>query len=108
MSRLHGVDVSRYQPDWTPDPSDAFCFVKATEGRTVLNPLYRNQVNLARGAGMVVGHYHYMHRGNAEGQAAYFVKNTDLHRRGQATGTRASLPVVLQPLGLDEHQCQGP
>jgi hypothetical protein len=79
MSRLHGVDVSRYQPDWTPDPlRDSFVFVKATEGRTVLNPIYAKQINLTRIAGMVVGHYHYMHRGNAKEQAAYFVKNVDL------------------------------
>lgn len=73
MVRLHGTDVSSWQPEWTPPNEDAFVFVKASESTTYTNPLHDKHVALARKAGLVVGHYHYMAPGNATAQAAYFV-----------------------------------
>jgi Glycosyl hydrolases family 25 len=75
---LHGNDVSRYQgADWKPASSDAFVFIKITEGRTVTSPTDAEQLKTARAADLVVGHYHYLHKGNAKEQAAYFVSKLD-------------------------------
>lgn len=74
VTRLHGVDVSGYQPDYAPVSTDAFLFVKATEGRTYTSPYAAAQAARARAAGQVVGFYHYMWPLNAAEQAAYFVQ----------------------------------
>lgn len=76
--RLTGVDVSSYQAGWAPDPADSFVFVKSTEGSSYVNPERARQLDAARRADMLVGHYHFMLPGNAEGQAAWFVANTDV------------------------------
>lgn len=70
---LHGNDVSGYQgKEWKPASGDDFAFVKATEGRTVDNDDGAAQIKTARGAGLVVGHYHFLWPGNAKEQAGYF------------------------------------
>lgn len=69
---VFGPDVSSYQPNWRPSQRDAFCIVKATEGTTYRNPSHADQVKRARDAGLVCGHYHYLHAGNPEKQAAFF------------------------------------
>jgi Glycosyl hydrolases family 25 len=74
---LHGNDVSRYQPNWKPASGDAFAFIKITEGRTVVSTTRAEQLKTARAADLVVGHYHYLHKGNAREQAAYFVSKLD-------------------------------
>lgn len=72
---LHGVDVSAYQPDYDTDGSD-FVFVKATEGRTYVNPRLKSQVKRARDAECVVGFYHFLWPGNTKEQAEYFLDKT--------------------------------
>ncbi|WP_069170359.1 glycoside hydrolase family 25 protein [Streptomyces griseus] len=72
---LHGVDVSSHQTDFDTDGVD-FVFIKATEGRSYVNPRLDGQIARARKAGCVVGFYHFLWPGNAEQQAAYFVEGT--------------------------------
>lgn len=59
-----GIDVSRHQKviDWDKVGADnniTFVYVKATEGATLVDSCYRNNVNGARRKGIKVGAYHY-------------------------------------------------
>lgn len=69
---LHGVDVSSHQTSFDTDGLD-FVFIKATEGRSYINPRLTGQVQRARAAECVVGFYHFLWPGNVKEQAAYFV-----------------------------------
>ncbi|WP_457518856.1 glycoside hydrolase family 25 protein [Streptomyces sp. TE33382] len=69
---LHGVDISAYQPSFDTDGLD-FVFIKATEGRSYVNPALSAQVKRARDAECVVGFYHFLWPGNVADQAAYFL-----------------------------------
>jgi hypothetical protein len=71
---INGVDISSYQSGWTPT-NEEFVFVKASEGSSYVNPYHDAQVTRARAAKLVVGHYHWLHHGNAKTQAQYFVKH---------------------------------
>ncbi|BCK68435.1 hydrolase [Streptomyces libani subsp. rufus] len=70
---LHGVDVSSYNTSYSTAGLD-FVFVKATEGRSYINPHQSAQASKARKAGCVVGFYHFLWPGNIAAQAEYFVK----------------------------------
>lgn len=70
---LHGVDVSSHQSDYSAEGLD-FVFVKATEGRSYINPRQKAQAAEARKAGCVVGFYHFLWPGNIAAQARYFVE----------------------------------
>lgn len=74
---LHGNDVSSYQPLWKPAATDGFAFVKATQGTVYVNPFRKTQVSNARKLGIVVGHYHYLNKGNPLEQARHFVKQAN-------------------------------
>ncbi|MFD3658446.1 glycoside hydrolase family 25 protein [Streptomyces sp. NPDC058620] len=69
---LIGVDVSAYQTSFDTDGLD-FVFIKATEGRSYVNPRLAGQTERAREAGCVVGFYHFLWPGDATDQAKYFV-----------------------------------
>jgi GH25 family lysozyme M1 (1,4-beta-N-acetylmuramidase) len=69
---LRGIDVSSHQSTFDPDGL-AFVFVKATEGRSYINPRQSSQASRARKAGCVVGFYHFLWPGNLTAQAEYFV-----------------------------------
>lgn len=69
---LHGVDVSSYQSSFDTDGLD-FVFIKATEGRSYVNPNLSAQVKRARDADCVVGFYHFLWPGNITAQAEYFL-----------------------------------
>ncbi|MFD9502723.1 GH25 family lysozyme [Streptomyces sp. NPDC060035] len=69
---LHGVDVSSHQTSFDTEGLD-FVFIKATEGRSYINPRLADQVERARGAACVVGFYHFLWPGKVKEQAAYFV-----------------------------------
>lgn len=62
-TRIKGVDVSRYQPgtDWEAVKAGGndFCFIKATEGVGVINPLFKHDWEASRAAGMIRGAYHF-------------------------------------------------
>jgi peptidoglycan hydrolase-like protein with peptidoglycan-binding domain len=75
---LFGVDVSSYQPSDFDVSGLAFAFVKATESGSYVNPKYAAQLETARNAGLVVGHYHFAHPGNVDAQAHHFISACDL------------------------------
>jgi Glycosyl hydrolases family 25 len=72
------VDVSTYQPGWTPAQNDKFVFVKSTEGSTWTSGQAAAQLKAARDKRLQVGHYHFMRPGNAVRQARWFVAKTDI------------------------------
>ncbi|MBL1086683.1 muramidase [Streptomyces actinomycinicus] len=95
---LHGIDVSAYQSSSYATNGLSFVFVKATEGRSYVNPRLAAQTKRGRDAGLVVGFYHFLWPGNLTAQAEYFVQHAP-ERRGDilavdwettGDGTRAS------------------
>ncbi|MFJ4536303.1 glycoside hydrolase family 25 protein [Streptomyces tibetensis] len=70
---LRGIDVSAYQSSSYSTDGLSFVFVKATEGRSYVNPKLAAQTKRARDAGLVVGFYHFLWPGNLTAQAEYFV-----------------------------------
>lgn len=70
---LHGIDVSAYQSASYDTDGLSFVFVKATEGRSYVNPKLADQTERGREAGLVVGFYHFLWPGNLTAQAEYFV-----------------------------------
>ncbi|MGI5136803.1 MULTISPECIES: glycoside hydrolase family 25 protein [unclassified Streptomyces] len=73
---LRGVDVSAYQSSSYDTSGLSFVFIKATEGRSYVNPKLTAQTKTARDAGCVVGFYHFLWPGNLTAQAEYFVGKT--------------------------------
>ncbi|MEC4016300.1 GH25 family lysozyme [Streptomyces sp. H27-D2] len=73
---LHGVDVSSHQANYSADGLD-FVLIKATEGRSYINPRRSSQEARAREAECVVGFYHFLWPGNIAAQAAYFVEHSE-------------------------------
>ncbi|MFM9366643.1 glycoside hydrolase family 25 protein [Streptomyces sp. Da 82-17] len=69
---IRGIDVSSYQSDFSTEGVD-FVIIKATEGRSYVNPRMNAQADKARDAGCVVGFYHFLWPGNIKAQAEYFV-----------------------------------
>ncbi|WP_447040118.1 glycoside hydrolase family 25 protein [Streptomyces sp. DSM 118878] len=70
---LRGIDVSSHQSSFDTDGL-SFVIIKATEGRSYVNPRMTSQVKRAREAGCVVGFYHFLWPGNITAQAEYFVR----------------------------------
>ncbi|WP_121749287.1 glycoside hydrolase family 25 protein [Streptomyces sp. E2N166] len=70
---LRGIDVSAYQSSTYGTDGLSFVFVKATEGRSYVNPRLAAQTKRARDAGLVVGFYHFLWPGDLAAQAEYFV-----------------------------------
>ncbi|WP_434758349.1 glycoside hydrolase family 25 protein [Paenibacillus amylolyticus] len=79
-----GIDVSRYQGniDWAKVKASGmtFVFIKATEGRTYIDPNFQKNVTGALAAGMMVGTYHFF-RGTsveiAKAEAAHYANTLD-------------------------------
>lgn len=63
MSNEQGIDVGTSQPniDWNAVRGSGreFVYIKATEGTGYVSPILDQQINGARGAGMVAGLYHF-------------------------------------------------
>ena len=70
---IRGIDVSAYQSSSYDTDGISFVFIKATEGRSYINPKLAAQTKRARDAGLVVGFYHFLWPGNLSAQADYFV-----------------------------------
>ncbi|EGX58993.1 hydrolase [Streptomyces zinciresistens K42] len=70
---LRGIDVSAYQSSSYSTEGLSFVFIKATEGRSYVNPKLAAQTKRAREAGLVVGFYHFLWPGNLSAQADHFV-----------------------------------
>ncbi|MGK5640161.1 peptidoglycan-binding protein [Streptomyces sp. URMC 126] len=77
MSMIRGIDISSYQSSAYSTFDLDFVLIKATEGRSYVNPRMRDQAARARRAGLVVGFYHFLRPGNLDEQAAYFVERCD-------------------------------
>ncbi|MES4892805.1 glycoside hydrolase family 25 protein [Streptomyces sp. NPDC096012] len=72
---LHGIDVSAYQSSSYGTDGLSFVFIKATEGRSYVNPRLAAQTKHGRDAGLVVGFYHFLWPGHIDEQAEYFVSH---------------------------------
>lgn len=70
MAELFGIDVAGYQStSKTMYAQYGFVIVKATEGRTYVNPKWRAQIQAASGNGQLLGLYHYCRPENNSPQA---------------------------------------
>jgi lysozyme len=88
--KLHGIDVSRYQDviDWkylesfTGNDNDvkiSFAFIKATEGRSIQDPLFKTNWENIGQTGIIRGAYHYfIPTRSALEQAQNFIANVEL------------------------------
>lgn len=95
---LHGIDVSRHQRDidWDAvskmrhrDVSLQFAFIKASEGRTVVDEYFKENWKEAKEAGLLRGAYHfYRPHLTADEQAALFFRQVPKLEKGD-------LPPVL-------------
>jgi GH25 family lysozyme M1 (1,4-beta-N-acetylmuramidase) len=72
---LHGIDVSAYQSSSYGTDGLSFVFIKATEGRSYVNPRLAAQTKHGRDAGLVVGFYHFLWPGHISEQAEHFVSH---------------------------------
>ncbi|MFI0167020.1 glycoside hydrolase family 25 protein [Streptomyces sp. NPDC017095] len=72
---LHGIDVSAFQPSSYDTDGLSFVFIKATEGRSYVNPRLAAQTKTARDAGLVVGFYHFLWPGHLGDQADHFLRH---------------------------------
>lgn len=73
---LRGIDVSAYQSSAYGTDGLSFVFIKATEGRSYVNPKLTAQTKHGRDAGLVVGFYHFLWPGDLTAQAEYFLNKT--------------------------------
>ncbi|MGL6211987.1 MAG: glycoside hydrolase family 25 protein [Paracoccaceae bacterium] len=77
---VHGIDISRWQPqvDWPTARANGvnFAFIKATEGGDILDPAYKENWAGAARAGVPRGAYHFYYwcRPAAE-QARWFIQH---------------------------------
>lgn len=71
---MNGIDISSWQAgiDLAKVPAD-FVIVKATQGVTYVNPKCDSQYQSAKGAGRLLGVYHYVDGSDPVAQANYFV-----------------------------------
>jgi lysozyme len=93
--QVHGIDVSHYQGtvDWSQvaGAGMAFAFVKATQGAAYVDPLFAQNWDGARAAGLLCGAYHFFQPGDdPAAQAAHF-----LSVLGIPPGITGGLPPVL-------------
>ena len=75
-----GIDVSKFQGtiDWRKVKASGkvkFAYIKATEGTSIQDPMYKRNIDSARAAGILVGSYHlYSKKTTAYQQFANFKK----------------------------------
>jgi lysozyme len=80
MTQLEGVDVSHHEGpiDWhrVRDAGISFAFIKATEGRTFVDPRAMKNLAGCREAGIVPSMYHFYHHDiDPAAQAAHFLQH---------------------------------
>lgn len=85
---IHGIDVSRYQQRISWDAVKemdvnglriGFAFIKATEGRDMVDPFFKRNWKKSKEAGMVRGAYHFfIHNRDGRQQAERFIKTVKL------------------------------
>jgi len=62
---IYGQDWASYQPAQPDTTGLSFAIIKVTEGLGYTSPVWQQQRDHARSAGLVVGYYHYPHMGNS-------------------------------------------
>jgi hypothetical protein len=62
---IYGQDWASYQPAQPDTTSLSFAIIKVTEGLGYTSPVWQQQRDHARSAGLVVGYYHYPHMANS-------------------------------------------
>jgi len=98
----HGIDVSKHQGkiDWEQVASDSniqFVYIKATEGRTLVDKRYRYNISEARKAGLKVGSYHFFTtRRSAQEQFENFCRHV-----------RHSEQDLIPMVDVEESGCRG-
>lgn len=72
---LNGIDIASYQKTLVPSQMTTtdFIIIKATQGKSYLNPTFATQYNQAKAAGKLLGIYHYIDGSGADAEANYFV-----------------------------------
>ncbi len=78
--RLQGFDISHYQTniDWNKVTKDqmAFVFIKATAGKTFVDPSFKKHWSSAKQAGIMRGAYHFYYtKDDPTTQAKFFISN---------------------------------
>jgi lysozyme len=82
-----GVDLSHWNPvtNFTSvrNAGYQFCFLKATQGTTYLDPEYLGRKDKVRSAGMLLGAYHFADATDPVKEADWFVKNVGDLKKGE-------------------------
>ena len=60
-TRYNGIDISHHNDvEWSSIPGNVeFCYIKATEGKSYVDPMYKQHSVNAKSKGIKVGFYHY-------------------------------------------------
>lgn len=87
MASLEGVDVSHHEGviNWQQvrDAGIAFAFLKATEGKSFVDPMAQKNLARCREVGIVAGMYHfYRHDVDPEAQAKHFLDSLGAREPG--------------------------
>ncbi|WP_297523350.1 GH25 family lysozyme [uncultured Clostridium sp.] len=65
MMNIKGIDISMFQPninlEEVSNQGYKVCYIKATEGQTYTDPLFMQNYNKAKEAGLDIGFYHFIH-----------------------------------------------
>ena len=73
---LKGIDIADYQANLNAGTIDAdFVIIKATQGTWYVNPFCDTHYQQTKGAGKLLGVYHYAEGGDPKTEADYFLKN---------------------------------
>lgn len=84
---MKGIDISHWNTvtDWGKIKASGkeFCFIKATQGTTYIDPTYKDRKDKVRGAGMLLGAYHFADATDPIKEADHFVKNVGELREGE-------------------------
>lgn len=77
---INGIDVSRHNGliNWDKVANDSihFVYIKATEGATYIDPMFKKNILGAKNAGLLVGTYHYFRMTSGAIQQFNNYKNT--------------------------------
>ena len=93
LNTVPGIDVSQYQGkiDWkaVKQSGKIFVYIKATDGINGVDPMFEENWNDSKSAGIIRGAYHFFYANeDAEAQATNFIKNVTGFSKGD-------LPPVL-------------
>jgi lysozyme len=82
-----GIDISHWNPvtNWSSirKAGYEFCFLKATQGTTYLDPTYKERKDKVRSSGMLLGAYHFADATVPVKEADWFLKNVGELKKGE-------------------------